>query len=179
MNVPREPVAKADISYRPQDKIFEQFTGSSFGKWTPQGAAFGGSPVDGAADSRTAGSDVFAGTLTSAKFRTGKELFLHVRIGGTKGDPKLKERGPLRFTIVADGYKGQHMVPDGSPTPKWQTWRLTFERERTCYFEIVDRARDGHIIIDEIVFSDSQEPPPTRHLRRHLPPRRYRKRNAG
>ena len=70
-------------------------------------------PINGAADSRAAGCDVFAGTLTSPKFRTGKELFLHVRIGGTKGDPKLKERGPLRFTIVADGYKGQHIVPEG------------------------------------------------------------------
>jgi hypothetical protein len=37
---------------------------------------------------------------------------------------------------------------------------LTFERERTCYFEIVDRSRDGHIVVDEIVFSESNEPPP-------------------
>jgi hypothetical protein len=148
-------------SYRPQDKVFEQFDGSSFGTWTAQGAAFGTGPVRGAADSRSAGSDVFAGTLTSAKFRTGKELFLHVRIGGTKADPKLKERGPLRFTIVADGYKGQHIVPEGDGVSKWKTLRLTFERERICYFEIVDRSRDGHIVVDEIAFSDSAEPPAT------------------
>ncbi|HYP09275.1 MAG TPA: PSD1 and planctomycete cytochrome C domain-containing protein, partial [Bryobacteraceae bacterium] len=149
------------VTYRPQDKVFEQFAGPSFGSWVPQGAAFGDAPVHGLADSRAAGSNVFAGTLTSAKFRTGKELFLHVRIGGAKADPKLKERGPLRFTIVADGYKGQHIFPDGEAAPKWKTLRLTFERERICYFEIVDRARDGHIVVDEIVFSASDQPPPT------------------
>lgn len=160
LNLPAAEPAKAEIKYRTEDKIFEQFNTSSFGKWVSQGAAFGQKPAQGAADSRSAGSDVFSGTLTSAKFKTGKELFLHVRIGGTKADPLLKERGRLRFTIVADGYKGQHIVPDGEPM-KWKTLRLTFERERICYFEIVDRARDGHIVVDEIVFSASKEPPET------------------
>ncbi len=90
---------------------------------------------------------------TSPKFRTGNELFLHVRIAGTKGDQDLNERGPLRFTIVADGYKGQHIVPEGKAEPRWKTLRLTFERKRICYFEIVDHSREGHIAVDEIVFS--------------------------
>jgi len=144
-----------------QDKVYERFNNNEFGQWVPEGAAFGSGPTDGAADSGAAGSDVFMGTLTSPKFKTGKELFLHVRVRGTKSDPKLKERGPLRFTIVADGYKGQHVVPDGTGAPYWKTLRLTFERERICYFEIVDRSRDGHISVDEIVFSDSKEPPST------------------
>ena len=152
-------VIASTIDYRPQDKIFEQFNEPGFGKWVTQGAAFGDRPINGAADSRGAGSDVFAGTLTSPKFRTGKELFLHVRLSGTKGDPKLKERGPLRFTIVADGYKGQHIVPEGPSESKWKTLRLTFERERTCYFEIVDRSREGYIAVEEIVFSENQQPP--------------------
>lgn len=145
--------------YRPEDKIFEQFSAPEFGRWRTEGAAFGDRPIAGSADSRAAGSDVFSGTLASPKFKTGKELFLHVRIAGTKSDPKLKERGPLRFTIVADGYKGQHVIPDGSSTSKWKTLRLTFERERMCYFEIVDRSRSGHIVVDEVVFSSSQQPP--------------------
>jgi hypothetical protein len=153
-----ESKARIPISYRPEDKIFERFEEPSFGKWVTQGAAFGEGTVNGAADSEAAGSDVFAGTLTSPKFKTGKELYLHVRIGGSKGDTTLKERGPLRFTIVADGYKGQHIVPDGGPT-KWKTLKLTFERERTCYFEIVDRERNGHIVVDEIVFSSLPKPP--------------------
>ena len=158
--LPPETPAKATITYRDEDKIFERFNEGSFGKWVSQGIAFGERPINDAVDSRSAGSDVFSGTLTSPKFKTGKELFLHVRIGGTKADPTLKERGRLRFTIVADGYKGQHIVPDGGPM-KWKTLRLTFERERICYFEIVDRTRDGHIVVDEIVFSSSQKPPET------------------
>ena len=151
---------KRPLPYRDEDKIFERFNEGSFGKWVSQGIAFGERPINDAVDSRSAGSDVFSGTLTSPKFKTGKELYLHVRIGGTKADPTLKERGRLRFTIVADGYKGQHIVPDGGPM-KWKTLRLTFERERICYFEIVDRTRDGHIVVDEIVFSSSQKPPET------------------
>jgi hypothetical protein len=152
-------VPPATVAYRPEDKVFERF--ESFGNWVPQGAAFGSATRGGAADSRSAGSDVFVGTLTSPKFRTGTQRYLHVRIAGTKADPKLKERGPLRFTIVADGYKGQHVVPEGSDKPVWKTLTLVFERERTVYFEIVDRTREGYIAVDEIVFSDSKEPPPT------------------
>jgi hypothetical protein len=120
------------------------------------GAAFGDGPR---ATSLAAGSDLFVGTLTSPKFDTDDRLFLHVRIGGSKADPSLRERGPLRFTIVADGYKGQHVIPDGTPGTKWKTLRLTFERNRTCYFEIVDHSREGHIIVEDIVFSHSKEPP--------------------
>ena len=36
---------------------------------------------------------------------------------------------------------------------------MTKEIGRICYFEIVDRSRNGHIAVDRIVFSDSQEPP--------------------
>ncbi|HYO83862.1 MAG TPA: PSD1 and planctomycete cytochrome C domain-containing protein [Bryobacteraceae bacterium] len=155
-------VTRGLTSLRPEDKPFESFAAEAgFGKWVSAGAAFGEAPMSRAVDSRAAGSDVFSGTLTSPKFRTGTELFLHVRIGGSKADPALKERGPLRFTIIADGYKGQHIVPDGTPDLKWKTLRLTFERERICKFEIVDRSRTGHIIVDEIVFSTSSKPPVT------------------
>lgn len=156
---PQRPVSTSPVSYRSEDKVFERFDAAGFGKWESQGIAFGTSPLNGVVDSAAAGSEVFAGTLTSPKFRTGKELYLHVRIAGTKADPKLKERGTLRFTIVADGYKGQHIVPDGNSAPKWKTLKLTFERERMCYFEIVDRRRDGYIAIDEIAFSSSEKPP--------------------
>ncbi|MBC7924122.1 MAG: DUF1553 domain-containing protein, partial [Bryobacteraceae bacterium] len=156
-----QPTSPSVFEYRPEDKIFERFDASTFGKWIAQSVAFGNAPLQGAASSLAAGDNAFTGTLTSPKFRTGTELFLHVRIGGTQTDKKLKERGNLRFTSVCDGYKGQHLVPSGSAAPQWQTLRLTFERERTCYFEIVDRSREGHIVVDEIAFSSSEEPPKT------------------
>src|SRR6185369_9673330 len=87
------------------------------------------------------------------------KLYVHVLIGGTKGDAKLKENGLLRFTVVADGYKGLHLAADRDDTPHWKTLRMTTAIGRMCYFEIVDRSREGHIIVDKIVFSDSKEPP--------------------
>src|SRR5205814_3166466 len=134
--------------------------GDSFGNWTTTGTAFTDHPVDGAASSLGAGSERFVGSLTSPKFRTGDKLYLHVRLSGTKSDPDLKERAPLRFTLVADGYKGEHIIPQGTAEPVWKTVRLTLQRNRTCYFEIVDRNRDGYISVDEIVFSDLKDPPP-------------------
>ncbi|MCW5980049.1 MAG: PSD1 domain-containing protein [Bryobacteraceae bacterium] len=152
------PASRPAIRYRPEDAPFETFEGG-FGAWRTAGAAFGEGPVNGEASSLGAGAEAFTGTLTSPKFRTTDKLFLHVRVSGTKADEKLKERGPLRFTIVADGYKGQHIVPDGTPGAYWKTLRLVLERNRDCYFEIVDHSREGYIAVDEIVFSDSAEPP--------------------
>ncbi len=151
---------KATFRYRDSDEVFDSFGSSSFGEWTPSGAAFGEAPVRGAADSLAAGSDVFVGTLTSKKFHTGKKRYLHVRVSGTKSDAALNERGLLRFTLVNGGYKAQHVVPTGSGTPVWKTLTLTLERERLCWFEIVDHSRKGRIAIDEVVFSDEKEPPP-------------------
>jgi cytochrome c553 len=131
---------------------------SQFADWRVSGAAFRNAPQQGIANSAESGSDKFVGSLTSPKFRMPK-LWVHVRIGGTKSDAKLKENAPLRFTMVADGYKGMHLASDGDETPHWKSMRMTLAIGRMCYFEIVDRSPDGHIVVDKIVFSDSKEPP--------------------
>jgi hypothetical protein len=143
----------AQINHRPEDVPFECV-------WRAAGVAFGGGLRNGVASSLAAGSERFTGTLTSRKFRTSDKLYLHVRYAGSKGEPKLKALGPLRFTSVCDGYKGQHVVPDGASEAKWKTLTLTLERNRTCYFEIVDRSASGHIGVDAIVFSSLKDPPP-------------------
>ena len=157
---PSTRLAPVRVLYRPEDEVFANFENGGFGKWVTAGEAFSERPEVGMASSLAAGSDRFVGTLTSPKFRTGKKRYLHVRVSGTKSDPKWKENGDLRFTMVTDGYKGQHIVPDGSEKPVWKTLTLTLEREREVYFEIVDRSRDGHIAVDKIVFSDLKDPPP-------------------
>lgn len=148
------------VHYRPEDRVYADFAGGSFGGWTTTGAAFAGRPIGGAATSLAAGSDRFVGALTSPKFRTGKHLYLHVLIAGSKGENR-KELSPLRFSTVCDGYKGQHVVPTGDNRPAWKTLTLTLERERTCYLEIVDHSPEGHIEVGKIVFSDLKSPPPT------------------
>ena len=146
--------------YREGDKVLARFE-DSFSEWSVSGMAFGDAPLAGEANSIASGSKRFVGTLTSPKFRTGKEQYLHLRIGGTKGDAKLKENGKLRLSSVCDGYKGQHVAADGQPGRAWKTLTLVLERERTCYLEIVDHDRDGYIVVDEIVYSDHKEPPVT------------------
>ena len=36
---------------------------------------------------------------------------------------------------------------------------MTTQFDRLCYFELIDRSRGGHIIVDRIVISDSETPP--------------------
>jgi hypothetical protein len=153
------------------ESAFEEFEGLDYGAWTAAGEAFGTRPRfelapnqllrgylgEGMASSFGAGSDRLVGSLTSAKFRAPK-LFLHVRMAGSK-ESHRSERAGLRVTLVADGHKSQHMFPDGSGAFTWSTVRLTKEIGRLCYFEIVDRSREGHLVVDRILFSDSKEPP--------------------
>jgi hypothetical protein len=153
------------------DVVYEDFEGTGFRRWRAAGQAFGAGPdrdvapnqalrsydYQGAANSFH-GSDAFAGTLTSEKFRMPK-LYVHVRIAGTKSNRRLGENAKLRLTVVADAHKSAHAVPNGSGAFEWQTLVMTKEIGRTCYFEIVDRDRQGHLAIDKIVFSDSKEPP--------------------
>ncbi len=103
------------------------------------------------------GSDRLVGTLTSKKFKMPK-LFVHVRMGGAREEGK-GDKAKLRFTVVADGHKSLHLLPKGNGGLQWMTLRLTKEIGRSCYFEIVDRSREGHLVVDQIVLSDSSEPP--------------------
>jgi hypothetical protein len=154
------------------DVTFEDFEKLHFDGWAVTGQAFGDGPQrelpshqkllayrgQGAANSMAGGSDTLVGSLTSGSFRMPK-LYVHVRIAGSKGEGKPSENSQLRFTLVANGYKAEHIAPDGSGLFQWKTLRMTKELGRLCYFEIVDRSREGHIVISKIVFSDSAEPP--------------------
>jgi len=154
------------------DITFEDFEGLTYETWAVSGQAFGECPHrslapnqclrgyrgQGLANSFGGGSDRIVGSLTSAKFKMPK-LYVHVRMTGSKEKP-AGERTPLRFTVVADGHKSQHLIPDGAAHLQWKTVRMTKEIGRLCYFEIVDRSREGHIVIDKIVLSDVKDPPP-------------------
>ena len=152
--------------------VFDDFNHSTFEGWRIAGQAFGEGPQrrvapqqglrgdsgSGLASSFGGGSDTFVGSLTSRNFRTSK-LFVHVRMAGSAEGEKKLEKAKLRFNVVASGWKTLHLTPDGSGRLQWKTIQMVLERGRLCYFEIVDRSRDGHIVIDKIVFSDSEDPP--------------------
>ncbi|MEX2262139.1 MAG: PSD1 and planctomycete cytochrome C domain-containing protein [Bryobacteraceae bacterium] len=155
---------------REGDELFAEF--DSYDGWDLTGEAFRPGPRrevppnqplkgytgESIASSFGAGTDRLVGSVTSKKFIMPK-LWVHVRLAGTKTGLALRERAPLRVTVVADDHPSQHFFPDGSPGFTWKSIRMTKEIGRTCYIEIVDRDRGGHIVVDKIVFSDSKEPP--------------------
>jgi cytochrome c553 len=170
---PRPYQQRAALTLRSEDSLFDDFSKTDFLGWMVSGQAFSAGPEAsvppnqplsgaysaGLANSFAEGSNKFVGSLTSKKF-TPTKLFLHVRLAGSKNPEELKgEKAPLRFTVVADGFKSLHILPDGSGVLKWKTLRLTKEINRSCYLEIVDRSREGHIVVDAIVLSDSPNPP--------------------
>jgi uncharacterized protein DUF1553/uncharacterized protein DUF1549/cytochrome c len=169
----RTPATKSAAGQsRPErgDVLFEEFETDGFPNWKVAGQAFGAEPVhrlppnqllrdylgQGVASSFGV-SNRLVGSLTSKKFKLPK-LFVHVLMGGSRQEGK-GEKARLRLTVVADGHKSLHLFPKGDPGLQWMTLRLTKEIGRQGYFEIVDRSTRGHIVVDQIVLSDSPEPP--------------------
>ncbi len=166
--------SRNDLTHKERgDVLQEDFETQKFEGWSVAGPAFGAGPVhellpnqgiwnyrgQGLASSFAGGSDRLTGSLTSKKFKLPK-LFVHVRMNGSAELAKAEKAG-LRFTVVADGHKSLHLYPNGKGGLQWMTLRLTKEIGRLGYFEIVDRSTKGHISVDQIVLSDSEEPPQT------------------
>ena len=166
----RERSAKA--ASRRNDIEFEDFEKPGFPSWIVSGQAFAGGAryrpapdlpladyrAEGVADSYRNGSDTFVGSLTSRKFRMPRR-WLHVRLAGRGGNLVRTRLSDVRLTLVADSYKSKAFVPTGTDSFEWQSAQMTTQFDRLCYFELVDRSREGHIIVDRIVLSDSKEPP--------------------
>ena len=87
------------------------------------------------------------------------KLFVHIRMAGNPDRTRFPKNAQLRVTLDADGHKSQTFTSVQGGVWQWVTRRMTKEIGRVCYFEIVDRSREGHIAVDKIVFSDSEEPP--------------------
>lgn len=148
------------VTYRNGDNPVASFNKGTFENWRSEGAAFGNAPIDGSATSLAAGAPEFVGSLTSPLIDMPDQMFLHVRLSGTKTEGNISERTPVRLTLVCGGYKARHVVPKGA-NPEWITLTLVLERKRRCYVELIDHSRDGYLTLDELAFSDTKEPPPT------------------
>ena len=154
------------------DVLYEDFDKPNHEGWIVSGQAFTeasrtvasanqplrGYRAEAMANSFGAGSNAFVGSLISKKFHTSKR-YIHVRLAGSRGNLVRTRRSKTRLTLVVDGYKSAHIVPEGEGGFVWMTKRLVTQYDRTAYFELVDRDREGHIVVDKIVFSDSEEPP--------------------
>ena len=154
------------------DVVFEDFSKQGYEGWTVEGQAFGSGAVDAIppnqplagyagesmANSFGQGADRLVGSLTTPKFRMPK-LYVHIRLAGNASDAPFPKNPDTRVTLDADGHKAAVFISKQPGVWQWVTRRMTKEIGRSCYFEIVDRSRIGHIAVDKIVFSDSGEPP--------------------
>jgi hypothetical protein len=136
------------LALRPGDELF-----AGFEKWRAEGQAMG---VSGGVASSAPLEGV--GSLTSAKFKMPK-FYVHVLMQGTKYRRPRVGEGDLRLTLVADDFKSSHWYPSGVPGFTWKSQRMTLSHGRECYFELVDRSRNGYLGVAAIVISDHKTPP--------------------
>lgn len=141
-------------------EAYEDYS-NGYARWDVDGVAFGESPragLDGPVADSYSGADEFTGLLTTRKFRIPEKEFMHVRMSGTPTDQRLRDHAKLRVTLIASDYNSKNLAPEVDEM-RWVTTRLVFEKGRLGKIQIVDRDREGHITVDRIVFSGSEEPP--------------------
>ena len=156
------PVAKrfpAVVALRPTDELFEDFEDPDLPRWYRSGSAFRGQQP-GLLDSSRQVSDKLTGILISRSFMPVKK-YIHVRLSGTKFNPVREEPSMLALTVFAAGRYPKGVAGDGDRTLRWKTITLKEEINQTCHLEIADRRRDGHLVVDAVVFSDEKQPPET------------------
>ncbi len=154
------------------DLVFEDFEGPDYSGWSAGGGAFGNGPSTyvapnlaagghqgtGTASSFASGTDHWTGTLTSKSFAMNKP-YLHVRLAGSERPTDRRKYGELYVSLLAAG-RFRSLSADGSGFFHWQTTNVNRTPSQVSFIEIIDRSRDGHIVVDKIVLSDSKEPPP-------------------
>jgi hypothetical protein len=148
---PTSVTAAQAVQLRPGDERFD------IARFYRSGAAFAESPGD-RLDSSRGLSDKLTGILVSRSIVPTKR-YIHVRVAGTKFNPVREEPSQLAVTIFAPGRYPKGVAGEGDRRLRWKTITLKEEIDQVCHLEIADRRRDGHIVVDAIVFSDSKDPP--------------------
>lgn len=141
-----------------------RFEGTSYGNWSVTGKAFGSGPDKrpskksrisgfrgrGAASSFVKGERP-QGMLTSPPFKIEKK-FINFLIGGGKFARKTC------INLLVDGRPVHTATGKNTDTLEWASWDVGALKGKTGRIQIVDRhgGRWGHIIVDEIVASDTK-----------------------
>ena len=143
------------------DLVYDDFEGG-YAHWTVEGTAFGTGPVTGPLPSQQtvsgyggkclvnsyAGGDMPTGKLTSRDFKIERD-FIHFLVGG--GD-----HPGTQIRLVIDGKVVRATSGQNSEALLPKQWDMHEFRGQTAHIEIVDEETGawGHILVDQIVFSD-------------------------
>ncbi|HPO13897.1 MAG TPA: GH116 family glycosyl hydrolase [Candidatus Hydrogenedentes bacterium] len=149
-------------------KTLETWERGDYAGWTLEGEAFGSAPADGTLPGQQAvsgyhgkrlvntffNSDGTTGRAISKSFRIGHD-YLHILIGGGKH----KEETCVNLIIgekVVESATGEN-----TEQLKFVTWDMRPYRRKKAHIEIIDTNQGGwgHILVDDIVFSNSPAPP--------------------
>jgi hypothetical protein len=103
------------------------------------------------------GSNVFTGVSNSNSFVAIKR-FMHVRLTSTPDKTRRREHGALRFTLQIAG-RPAYLNAAKEGVFEWQTAGLERQMDLPAYFVIADRAPDGYIAVEKIIFSDQRQAP--------------------
>ncbi|MDB5319281.1 MAG: sacC [Phycisphaerales bacterium] len=160
----------SQLRAQPTDILFADFEAETYGDWTATGDAFGAGPatgtlprqmeVSGFAGKRLInsfhGGDGSTGTLTSPPFEiTRKQINFLIGGGGFAAKTCMN--------LVVDGKPartatGPNTQPGGRELLEPQSWDVAELAGKNARIEIIDNATGGwgHILVDQIVFSDKR-----------------------
>ena len=172
------PVAPPTGREETADIVFADFEGDSWGEWKTEGTAFGDKPVrksdneynaplDGflgerfvnshrnspANKNNAGGRDGLVGTLTSPKFRIDRDA-IQFRVGGGNHPTRT------HISLIVEGKSVRTATGANSGQLRQEKWLVTDLRGKEAQIEIVDAERGGwgHILVDQIVFSNAKVP---------------------
>jgi sucrose-6-phosphate hydrolase SacC (GH32 family) len=164
------------------DILFADFEAETYGQWTTTGTAFGTGPaagtlpqqmpVSGFAGKRLVnsfhGGDGPTGKLTSPPFEIQrKHINFLIGGGGFAGKTCMNLVVDDKTVRTATGTNTQ---PGGRELLEAQSWDVSELAGKTARIEIVDDATGGwgHILVDQIVFSDKRAATMTANARREI-----------
>ncbi|MBN2132013.1 MAG: GH32 C-terminal domain-containing protein [Sedimentisphaerales bacterium] len=153
------------------DLVLADFEGTTYGPWQASGPAFGPGPapgmlprqmpVTGYKGRRLAnsfyGGNASIGTLTSPAFKIERK-YINFLLGGGKHPGRACINLLIDRRIVRTA-TGSNDRPGDTERLQWCTWDVSDFAGKEARIQIVDRATGGwgHISVDHIVQSDTQE----------------------
>jgi fructan beta-fructosidase len=147
----------------PPGTTFADFEGATYGDgWTATGDFVGEGPVSSTLpgqlgakvlDTCVKSCDPAVGTISSPDFTIGTD-FIDLLVGG--GNHPMSGTDPTAVNLVVDGNVVATATGKNSANLDWVAWDTSALKGRTGRIEVVDqRTADwGHLIVDNIVFSD-------------------------
>jgi fructan beta-fructosidase len=158
----------------PSGTTFADFEGSTFGEgWEATGDFIDKAPATGNLPNQEGvgsfvgnqlmntffGGDGATGTLTSPSFTISKP-YINLLVGGGS-HPRDTDSNPTSVNLIVDGEVVAFVTGPNSETLNWVHWNVDAYKGKTATIQIVDQNSGGwgHILVDQIMFSDEPSQP--------------------